>query len=268
MNFSIVFPFIGLSLVIVFTIVRKIGYINIPIWAVMLTCAIISILIGSISIKEAIKSIDLDVIIFLFCMFLIAESFQSSGYLYHTAHKIFSNTESARHLLLVLIFFSAGISGLLMNDTMVIIGTPLVIYFSRKHNINSQLLLLTLMYSVTIGSVFSPIGNPQNLLIAINSKIASPFVVFSIYLLVPTIINLFILYFTMLVVYKNEIHSIPLIHEKEDLEDPFLGKLCKISLVVILIAIFIKIIIIFFKSGYTINIYSNCRTCSNFVWTS
>ncbi len=245
MSFSQLVPYIGLFLVIIFTIVRKIGHINIPIWAVMVLSAIFCILSGSITLNDALKAIDIDVIIFLFCMFLIAESFQSSGYLYHSAHKIFSNTSSARHLILVLIFFSAAVSALLMNDTMVIIGTPLVIYFARKHKISSQLLILTLMYSVTIGSVFSPIGNPQNLLIAINSKLKSPFIVFFVYLLVPTIINLFILYFTMLFVYKNEIHTIPLIHEKEELEDPNLAKLCRISLIILLISIFLKIVIIF-----------------------
>lgn len=245
MSFSQLVPYIGLFLVIIFTIVRKIGHINIPIWAVMVLSAIFCILSGSITLNDALKAIDIDVIIFLFCMFLIAESFQSSGYLYHSAHKIFSNTSSARHLILVLIFFSAAVSALLMNDTMVIIGTPLVIYFARKHKISSQLLILTLMYSVTIGSIFSPIGNPQNILIAINSRLKSPFIVFFVYLLVPTIINLFILYFTILIVYKNEIHKIPLMHEKEELEDSNLAKLCRISLVILLVSIFLKIIIIF-----------------------
>lgn len=247
MNFSQLMPYIGLFLVIIFTIVRKIGHINIPIWVVMFLSAIFSIFSGSISLNDAIKAIDIDVIVFLFCMFLIAESFQSSGYLYHSTHKIFSSTTSSRHLLLVLIFFSGAVSALLMNDTMVIIGTSIVIYFARKHKISSELLILTLMYGVTIGSVFSPIGNPQNLLIAINSKIVSPFIVFFLYLLLSTIVNLFILYFFMLVIYKKEIHKIPLIHEKEELEDPFLAKLCRISLIFLLFAILLKIIIIFIK---------------------
>lgn len=245
MSFQQIVPYIGLIFVIIFTIIRKVGNLDIPIWLIMIISAIFCITVGSINLNEALKAIDLDVIIFLFCMFLIAESFQSSGYLYHIAHKIFSNTESARHLLLVLIFFSAAVSGLLMNDTMIIIGTPLVIYFARKHNISTELLLLTLMYSVTIGSVFSPIGNPQNLLIAINSKMNSPFILFFIYLLPPTIANLFVLYFFMNFIYRNEIHTIPLIHEKEELEDPSLAKLCRISLIILLVAVLLKILIIF-----------------------
>ena len=245
MSFQQIVPYIGLIFVIIFTIIRKVGNLDIPIWLIMIISAIFCITVGSINLNEALKAIDLDVIIFLFCMFLIAESFQSSGYLYHIAHKIFSNTESARHLLLVLIFFSAAVSGLLMNDTMIIIGTPLVIYFARKHNISTELLLLTLMYSVTIGSVFSPIGNPQNLLIAINSKMNSPFILFFIYLLPPTIANLFVLYFFMNFIYRNEIHTISLIHEKEELEDPSLAKLCRISLIILLVAVLLKILIIF-----------------------
>lgn len=49
----------------------------------------------------------------------------------------------------------------------------------------------------------------------------------------------------MLLVYKNEIHTIPLIHEKEELEDHSLAKLCRISLIILLISILLKIIIIF-----------------------
>ena len=252
MSLQQIVPFICLIFVIIFTIIRKVGNLNIPIWLVMILSAIFCIIFGSISFNEALKAIDFDVIIFLFCMFLIAESFQTSGYLYHVAHKIFSNTESARHLILVLIFFSAAVSGLLMNDTMVIIGTPLVIYFARKHNISSKLLLLTLMYSVTIGSVFSPIGNPQNLLIAINSKMNSPFILFFVYLLPPTIVNLFILYFLMNFVFNKEIHTIPLIHEKEEMEDPSLAKLCRISLFILLIAVLMKILIIFVNPNFNL----------------
>jgi Na+/H+ antiporter NhaD/arsenite permease-like protein len=58
-------------------------------------------------------------------------------------------------------------------------------------------MLLTLAFAVTIGSAMSPIGNPQNVLIAINGNVTNSFVTFLRYLFVPTVVNLF-LAFTLL----------------------------------------------------------------------
>jgi Na+/H+ antiporter NhaD/arsenite permease-like protein len=51
-------------------------------------------------------------------------------------------------------------------------------------------MLLSLAIAVTTGSVMSPVGNPQNLLIAVDSGMQAPFVTFGIYLLIPTLISL------------------------------------------------------------------------------
>jgi Na+/H+ antiporter NhaD/arsenite permease-like protein len=42
---------------------------------------------------------------------------------------------------------------------------------AAEHRLDARLLLVTLAFAVTTGSVASPIGNPQNLLIATTSKI-------------------------------------------------------------------------------------------------
>ena len=51
-----------------------------------------------------------------------------------------------------------------MNDTLAVIGTPLVLLLAKQHRMSPKVLLLALAFAVTIGSVVSPIGNPQNLL--------------------------------------------------------------------------------------------------------
>jgi len=45
-----------------------------------------------------------------------------------------------------------------MNDTLAVVGTPLMLYFARRHGISPKLLLLALAFAVTTGSVASPIG--------------------------------------------------------------------------------------------------------------
>ncbi|WP_243670653.1 hypothetical protein [Methanoculleus chikugoensis] len=61
--------------------------------------------------------------------------------------------------MVVLILIGAGVlSALLMNDTLAVVGTPpLMLYFARRHGISPpKLLLLTLAFAVTTGSVASP----------------------------------------------------------------------------------------------------------------
>ena len=80
--------------------------------------------------------------------------------------------------------FSFGVlSALLMNDTLAIIGTPLVLGLATRCRVLAKMLLLALAFAITTGSVVSPIGNPQNLLVAVNSGMNAPFVTFGTFLL-------------------------------------------------------------------------------------
>ena len=88
-----------------------------------------------------------------------------------------------------------------MNDTLTIIGTPLVLGIVARSRISPKLLLLTLAMA---GSLASPVGNPQNLLIAVNGGIPSPFVTFGTYLLVPTLISLLVAYQVLRLAYRGE----------------------------------------------------------------
>jgi len=81
-----------------------------------------------------------------------------------------------------------------MNDTIAIIATPVVISYACRFGLDPKRALLALCFAVTTGSVASPIGNPQNLLIATYSGISQPFTVFFIYLALPTLVNLLIAY--------------------------------------------------------------------------
>jgi len=110
---------------------------------------------------------------------------------------------------------------------------------------HSKLLLLALAFAVTIGSVMSPIGNPQNLLIAINGGMKNPFIEFFKFLFIPTIINLFVAFLLLKLFYKEEFHDNKLDHSQEPIKDKKLAKLCKISLILIGVLVLAKIILVF-----------------------
>lgn len=121
---------------------------------------------GQIPPIEALESVDVDVMLFLFGMFIVGKALEESGYLWHLSCRLFKKAKS-RDQLLLLILFTMGIA-FLLNDTVAIIGTPMVLLLAKGNGMSPKPLLLALAFAVTIGSVMSPIGNPQNLLIAIN----------------------------------------------------------------------------------------------------
>lgn len=202
------------------------------------------LLTGEISAFDAVKSVNLDVIIFLFGMFVVGVGLEESGYLSHLSYKIFKRAKSQDELLILILFIIGFASAFLMNDTLAIIGTPVVLHLSKKHNTSGKLLLLTLAFAVTIGSVMSPIGNPQNLLIALEGNIHNPFILFFKLLLIPTVINLIVAYFVLKLFYKDKFHNNSLNHSQEPIMSKSLAKLSKISLYIIIIMVILKISIV------------------------
>jgi Na+/H+ antiporter NhaD/arsenite permease-like protein len=177
-------------------------------------------------------------------MFVIGQALVASGYLYALAYHLFNRLTSVPQLVCAILFGAALSSALLMNDTLAIIGTPLVLRLAREHNVNSRLLLLTLAYAITIGSVMSPIGNPQNFLIASQGGLSAPFLTFFKALAIPTLINLAVTYLALRLVYRRQfITAMPLTHNPVKLLDKRLAKLAQISLFLLIGLITLNIIL-------------------------
>jgi len=243
-NYMII-PIITLAVVFILIAIRQIGNIKLQIWQIMLFGAVAVLVTGQISPANALKSINLEVMLFLFSMFVIGVALEESGYLSHLSYKIFKRAKSTNQLLLLILFGMGFASALLMNDTLAIIGTPLALLLAKKHNMNPKSLLIALAFAITIGSVMSPIGNPQNFLIAIQGKINNPFLTFLQYLLIPTLINLFAAFLLIKLFYKEQFNNNSLNHSQEPIKDYKLAILSKISLILLLTLIFIKIILSF-----------------------
>jgi Na+/H+ antiporter NhaD/arsenite permease-like protein len=224
----------ALAAVLILIAVRQVGKNSLAIWQIMLLGALVVLFTGQISPEDAARAINLDVMIFLGAMFVIGESLQESGYLLYLFNRFFGKARNLDQLLLLILFAMGFLSALLMNDTIAIIGTPLMLYFARTLKIAPQLLLLTLAFAVTIGSAMSPIGNPQNLLIAVNANLANPFLVFFQYLLLPTVANLLLAYLLLRFFYKEQFQNRSLQIGQEEISDPALARLSRISFVLLI----------------------------------
>jgi Na+/H+ antiporter NhaD/arsenite permease-like protein len=233
---------LALAVVLVLIALRQIGDLRLQIWQIMLLGALAVLSTGQITPVDAARAINPDVMIFLAGMFVIGESMQESGYLLHLSYRIFRKAGNLDQLLLLVIFGMGLLSALLMNDTLAIVGTPLMLYFARTQKVSPKLMLLALAYAVTTGSAMSPIGNPQNLLIAVNSGLANPFLVFLQYLLLPTLVNMFLAYLLLRFFYKDQFQKRPLQIRQEEIEDPKLASLSKAAFILLIVLILAKIV--------------------------
>lgn len=178
---------------------------KIPIWASMSIGAALMIGFRTITPEAALKSVQIDVIIFLFGMFSIVSALDRSGVLRFVAVKMLAKAKTPDRILLIFVAGMGLLSAFLVNDTIALMGVPFVAYVSRQIGVRPAVLLMALAFGVTVGSTMTPIGNPQNLLIALQSGIDLPFTNFIKFLAIPTIVNLFLTYHILRAYFKKEL---------------------------------------------------------------
>ncbi|NYT17919.1 MAG: anion transporter, partial [Methanomicrobiales archaeon] len=240
-----ILPLIVLALVFLLIAIRQVGGFRFRIWQIMLAGAAAVLLLGQISPADALRSVNPDVMLFLFGMFVVGGAVTESGYLRAVSFRLFSRAATPDHFILLLIISMGLFSAILMNDTIAIIGTPLVIWYAARMGYNPKGALLALCFAITIGSVATPIGNPQNLLIANYADLGDAFTPFLINLAVPTAINLLIAWAVVRFFYPPMKECL-LPPEPEPAGDPSLARLSKLSLGIILSLIGVRILAGFF----------------------
>lgn len=236
-----------LAVVFLLIMVRRVGKFRLPIWGIMTAGALAALLFQTISISSAISAVQLDVISFLFGMFVFGAALDKSGLLHSVVMRGFTKAKNKRQVMLIFMITTAAAAALFMNDTVAVIGAPLAMFCAAKFGIPVVRMLLALCFAVTFGSAATPIGNPQNLLIAL-SGVPDAFVTFAIYLVVPSVLCLFISYKFL----ARGISSEAVVMDKsDDVFDDRLSSICKISFVLILLAVAARIVGSFF--GYEVS---------------
>jgi Na+/H+ antiporter NhaD/arsenite permease-like protein len=238
-------PIITLFVVFLLIAIRQVGNVKLAIWQIMLGGAILVMITGEITPYAAFHAINYDVIFFLFGMFIIGQATEDSGYLTHICNKFFGKVKSVDELVLAILFTMGLGSAVLMNDTIAIIGTPIMILLAKRNRISAKLLLLCLAFAITIGSVMSPIGNPQNFLVAMGGKMDNPFVTFFLYLFIPTTVNLFFTFFLLKLFYRDDFSIINIQADGEHIRHVRLSKVARTSLILVICLILVKVALAF-----------------------
>jgi len=163
---------------------------RVPVWALMSSSAFVTVLAGLVSSDEIADVIDWQVILFLIGMFSIVALADSSGLLNYLALKWVSYFKSRLTLAVASSILFGLLAAFTVNDTVALMGPPLAFYIAKASGLPLPFMFILLAFSLTIGSVMTPMGNPQNVLIAIGSGMEAPLITFLGYLAVPTLVNL------------------------------------------------------------------------------
>ncbi|HEY6907766.1 MAG TPA: SLC13 family permease [Myxococcales bacterium] len=108
-----------------------------------------------------------------------------------------------RALLAVLVVVAGALSALLVNDTVCVMCTPVVLAMVEAAALPAVPYLLGLAFASNAGSVATLTGNPQNMLIGTLSGI--PYASFSAALLLPAALSLLAVLAVLLAVFRREL---------------------------------------------------------------
>ena len=134
--------------------------------------AMLMVIFKVITPAEAYDAINLPVLGLLFGTMVVsiylerADMFKDLGVLFSW------KSWGAKDMLCRICIVSAISSALFTNDTACVFLTEFILKIARENNIRPEPFLLGLASSSNIGSSATPIGNPQNLIIAIQSRIS------------------------------------------------------------------------------------------------
>ncbi|KAM2030952.1 hypothetical protein FF2_041517 [Malus domestica] len=121
---------------------------------------------------QAYAAIDLPIIGLLFGTMVVSIYLERADMFKYLGKLLMRKTQGAKDLLCRICLISAVSSALFTNDTSCVVLTEFVLKVARQHNLPPHPFLLALASSANIGSAATPIGNPQNLVIAVKSKIS------------------------------------------------------------------------------------------------
>lgn len=197
--------------------------------AAALLGAVAMVTAGGLPLHDAYAAIDLDVMVFLLGVLLIAGFLEVGGFFEWAARRIVVRAHSPRALLAAVVGVSGLLSAFFVNDTICLVLTPLMLAVLRPLRLKPLPFLLAIALSSNVGSAMTPTGNPQNMLIGVASGIH--FARFMATLALPSLGGLVIVFVVLSWLHRRDL-AVELPPDAEIPDAPFDRSLVVRSLVV------------------------------------
>ncbi|KAK7380342.1 hypothetical protein VNO78_32850 [Psophocarpus tetragonolobus] len=188
--------------------------------------AMLMVIFQVLSPDQAFAAIDIPILALLFGTMVVTVFLERADLFMYLGKLLSWKSKGPKDLLCRICLISALSSAFFTNDTSCIVLTEFVLKIARQHNLPPYPFLLALASSANIGSSATPIGNPQNLVIAIQGKISFGSFLTGILpaMLVGVVVNIVILiamYWRVLTVQKDEEDPVSEVAEEEVISHQF-----------------------------------------------
>src|SRR5215472_2795194 len=158
--------------------------------------------VGALSLDEALRAIDFDTIALLLGMMIVVGNLRLSGFFRLITNWVVTRARHPLLLLAAVILTSGLFSAFLVNDTVCLALTPLVLDLVIRLRRNPVPYLLAVAMASNVGSVATITGNPQNIMIGSFARI--PYGVFAGALLPVAAIGLVLTFALLAVLHPAE----------------------------------------------------------------
>jgi len=163
--------------------------------------AVLMVVVGVLTFDEAIDAIDFNTISLLLGMMILVAALKVAGFFSLMAAKSIAVAGTPMRLLILVVVATGVASALLVNDTVVLLFTPILIQICRLRKVNPIPYLIAEAMASNIGSTATIVGNPQNTLIGITSGIS--FASFTAYLLPVAVVSTIALVVIIRIAYRD-----------------------------------------------------------------
>jgi Na+/H+ antiporter NhaD/arsenite permease-like protein len=158
--------------------------------------------VGGMSLDAAMRAIDFDTVVLLLGVMIVVANLRLSGFFQLVAGWIITRARSPIALLCAVTVASGVLSAFLVNDTICLVLTPLVLDIVMQLRRNPTPYLLAIAMASNIGSTATITDNPQNIIIGSVSHI--PYGTFAIALAPIAPVGLFATVLLIVLAYRGE----------------------------------------------------------------
>ena len=162
--------------------------------AAALLGVVLMVATGVMTPEQVYRAVDYNTLVLLLGMMLIAAYLHLSGFFARAADFVLRTAGTRQRLLLYLTIVSGTLSALLVNDTVCLMFTPLVVAVVVRGRLPLSPYLLALAMSANTGSVATLVGNPQNMIIGQMGRESLSFLEFFLTMLPVAVVGLAVQY--------------------------------------------------------------------------
>ena len=152
----------------------RLPYLSLDRPAAALLGAVLMVATGTLAPREAGAAVNGDTIGLLLGMMILSAYLGAAGFFRWASYRVLRAVHGPRTLLWAVVLAAGALSALLVNDTVCVMVTPLVLRVVDDAELPPLPYLLALAFGSNAGSVATLTGNPQNMIVGTLSGISYP----------------------------------------------------------------------------------------------